>query len=268
MSKMSWKYIIIMIAWAIVSITAPALTSIYLNFDIAKDIIKCDPMYFLYRVFIGPVVMVIILAFFYVQFGPQAILSKVYQYNHWCVVLLYLGLILNTIWLGYEILTETTSPICPLEIKSLPIMVLLFGPIHLLCVIYQRGKSLQPYCLAILDIYDGIEMLATKLNSSIPVWVQITVLLAVITFYISSLLEVYYLRFPRSILSERAVRLGQLVSNCIFFLLYVLLLAYNPHEYVLVIKAIIRVCYHYKTFSDLHHHAPRQTRPILAYMHV
>ncbi|CAB4036500.1 Hypothetical predicted protein, partial [Paramuricea clavata] len=108
----------------------------------------------------------------------------------------------------------------------------------------------------IIDIYDATEMSDTNLNPTNPVWVQITICLAVVTFYTPSFLEIYYLRFPEltngSTLSEQRVRLSQFLSSCMFLALRVVLLAYNPHEIGFAIKTSIRLYYHYKTWSNLH----------------
>ena len=113
--------------------------------------------------------------------------------------------------------------------------------------------DILPYCPAITDIIDGIEMSGTLLNTTNPFSSQIKICLAIIVFYFPVILETYHLRFPevtnRSSLSDRGIRLAQLVSSCMFLVLRVLLLANNPHEFLFVVKTSIRVYCHFKTLS-------------------
>ena len=122
-------------------------------------------------------------------------------------------------------------------------------------VIDHGFSHLLPYCPALLDIFDGAEMTETQLDPTNLVWVQITICLGIIMFYISSLLEMYYLKFPEqttgSFLSERRVKFIQLVSSVVFLVLRLALLARNPHEFFFVAKTVIRVFCHYQTWSNL-----------------
>jgi hypothetical protein len=117
-------------------------------------------------------------------------------------------------------------------------------PLHLiLCGIDLVDHGFLPYCPAIVDIYDGIEMYHTKLNPTNPEWVQITICLAVIMFYIPSVLEIYHLKFPDlksgSISSERKVKLCQFVCSCIFLVVRIMLYAYNPHEIIFLLPRLL-----------------------------
>ena len=118
-----------------------------------------------------------------------------------------------------------------------------------------NASDMLSYCPALLDILDGLEMTHAQVNPTNPVWVQITICLAILMFYVSSLLEMYYLSFPEqttgSILTERRVKFIQLVSSVVFFVLRLALLARNPHEFALVVKTIIRVFSHYQMWSNL-----------------
>ena len=111
-------------------------------------------------------------------------------------------------------------------------------------------RALLPYFPAIIDLYDGIEMAVTKLHPENPVWVQITICLAVIMFVIPSFLEIRHLHFPEltngSVLSKRRIRLAQFVSTIIFFVLRVVLFAYNLHEIVFAFKTMIRLYWYIK----------------------
>ena len=122
-------------------------------------------------------------------------------------------------------------------------------------VVHHGLSNLLPYCPPLLDILDGVEMTETQLDPTNLVWVQITICLGIIIFYISSLLEMYYLKFPEptagSILTERRVKFIQLVSSVVFLVLRLALSARNPHEFFLVAKTIIRVFFHYQTWSNL-----------------
>ena len=66
-----------------------------------------------------------------------------------------------------------------------------------IAIIAAHGASnLLQYCPALLDILDSIEMTETQLDPTNLVWIQITICLAIIMFYISSSLEMYHLTFP------------------------------------------------------------------------
>ena len=130
-------------------------------------------------------------------------------------------------------------------------------PLFLLQDVLDRGVShLLPYCPAMLDIFDGIEMRETQLDPETKsISMQITICMAILTFYISSLLEIYHLKFPKqttgSIMSERKVKLIQLVCSVVFLVLRLVLLARNPNEFFFVSKTIIRVFSHYQMWSNL-----------------
>ncbi|CAB4008230.1 Hypothetical predicted protein [Paramuricea clavata] len=125
----------------------------------------------------------------------------------------------------------------------------------ILCGTDLVDHGFLPYCPAIVDIYDGIEMYYTKLNPTNPVWVQITICLAIIMFYIPSVLELYLLNFPElkygSISSERKVKLCQFVCCCVFLVVRMMLYAYKPHEIIFAAKTFIRVYCHYKSWSNM-----------------
>ena len=111
------------------------------------------------------------------------------------------------------------------------------------------GNKLSPYLPAMLDIYDGIEMSETKLLQTNSKWMQAMICLAIIMLHISSLLEIYHLKFPELIngkgWSEQKVRLAQLVCSVVF-LLHRLLLARNIREIFFLANCVIRVCCNYK----------------------
>ena len=145
-------------------------------------------------------------------------------------------------------------------------MIMLLFPLHLLYIAFldklagqgeqTSTRALLPYFPAIIDLYDGIEMAVTKLHPENPVWVQITICLAVIMFVIPSFLEIRHLHFPEltngSVLSERRIRLAQFVSSFMFFVLRVVLFAYNPHEIVFAFKTMIRLYCNYIKLSETH----------------
>jgi hypothetical protein len=135
------------------------------------------------------------------------------------------------------------------------VVLSLIPPVLIFSGIDLVDHGFLPYCPATVDIYDGIEMYHTKLNPTNPVWVQITICLAVIMFYIPSLLEIYHLNFPElkngSILSERKFKLCQFVCSCIFLVVRIMLYAYNPQEVIFAAKTFIRVYCHYKAWSDI-----------------
>ena len=119
-----------------------------------------------------------------------------------------------------------------------------------------RTRALLPYFPAIIDLYDAIEMVTAKLHPENPVWIQITICLAVIMFVIPSFLEIRHLHFPEltngSVLSERRIRLAQFVSTFMFFVLRVVLFAYNPAEIVFAFKTMIRLYCNYIKLSETH----------------
>jgi hypothetical protein len=129
-------------------------------------------------------------------------------------------------------------------------------PLQLLHAIGLGDQGMLPFCPAILDIYDGIEMLTTQLHltSRAWPWMQIMIVLAVIVFHISSFLEIHYLmRYSElengPIISERIIWLGKLLSSFMFLFLRVLLFAFNPHEMFFAVKTILRIYYHYKNYQ-------------------
>ena len=108
-----------------------------------------------------------------------------------------------------------------------------------------------PYCPSMLDIVDGLEMAISKLNSTNPTWKQMMILCAVIMFLIPTLLEMYYLRFTDSIISERTLRRAQIICSCIF-LIFRLCFASNEHEKLFSsCKTVIRVYCFYRALSDI-----------------
>ena len=170
--------------------------------------------------------------------------------NNYLSFLVYSSvLLLHTIWRAID-----DNIYYLYKIADIVALLMLF-PVHMQIDILILGASnLLRYCPALLDILDGIEMAETQLNPTNPVWVQITICLAVLMFYTSSLLEIYYLKFPKpttgSTVPERA-QFVQLVSSVVFLVLRLVLLARNPHEFVLVVKTFIRVFCHYQMWSDL-----------------
>ena len=118
-----------------------------------------------------------------------------------------------------------------------------------------NASDMLSYCPALLNILDGLEMTHAQVNPTNPVWVKITICLAILMFYVSSLLEIYYLSFPEqttgSILSERRVKFIQLVSSVVFLVPRLALFARNPREFALVVMTIIRVFSHYQMWSNL-----------------
>lgn len=118
-----------------------------------------------------------------------------------------------------------------------------------------NASDMLPFCPVLLDILDGLEMTDAQVDPTNPIWLQITICLAIIMFYISSLLEMYRLSFPEqttgSVLTERRVMYIQLVSSIAFLVLRLVLFARNPREFVLVVKTFIRVFCHYQLWSTL-----------------
>ena len=107
-------------------------------------------------------------------------------------------------------------------------------------------------------------MTETQLDPINLVWVQITICLAIIMFYISSSLEMYHLRFPEqtasgSILTEKRVKFFQFLSSVVFLVLRLVLFARNPREFFLVAKTIVRVFCHYQMWSN-----PRRGRKVVS----
>ena len=128
---------------------------------------------------------------------------------------------------------------------------------QILILINKNGDAPLPlsyYCSAILDILDGLEMTETQLDPTNPVWVQITICLAILMCYIPALFEICHLKFPEltagSFLSKRRVKFIQLVSSVVFLVLRLLLLVRNPRDCFLVAKTIVRVFSHYQTWSN------------------
>ena len=134
-----------------------------------------------------------------------------------------------------------------------------------IAIIAAHGASnLLPYCPALLDILDGVEMTETQLDPTNLVWVQITICFAIIMFYISSSLEMYHLMFPEqtasgSILTEERVKFFQLLSSVVFLVLRLVLFAFNPREFFLVAKTGVRVYCHYQMWSN-----PRSGRKVVS----
>ena len=176
-------------------------------------------------------------------------IMRIKENNHLCFLVYSSVLLLHTIWRAID------SNIYYLQkIADIVVLLMLF-PVQLQVDIVILGASnLLRYCPALLDILDGIEMAETQLNPTNPVWVQITICLAVLMFYTSSLLEIYYLKFPKpttgSTVPERA-QFVQLLSSVVFLVLRLVLLARNPHEFVLIVKTFIRVFCHYQMWLNL-----------------
>jgi hypothetical protein len=201
-------------------------------------------------------IILVVSAAYFTQIQAKKLVGNMFSKVAHCYLLLnFSWLILYTVFNGYvamiERLYSTDVRISNTIAKSiLPLQIMLPG-----LNVFDKVEVILPYCPAIIDIYDGIEMSETQLNLKNPVWLQIIICLAVIMFYIPSLLEIYHLRYPQlkngSSLSERRIRLSQFVSSCMFVVLRVVLFAYNPHEIGLVIKTLIRVYCHYNIWSNL-----------------
>lgn len=201
--------------------------------------------------------------------------NKLSKADLWTLLFLSSGLILLTVLCGYESISAP-SLVTTTEYRISIMISFSFFPLQLLFLEKKadqtrakRGdQDLLPFCPAIVDLYDGNDMLITKLHSTDPVWVQVAICLAVITFFIPSLWEIYYRRYPEltegsgSTLSEQRVRLAQCVSSCMFLALRVVLFAYNPHEIGFAIKTIIRVYCHYETLSYIQQDQHKK-RPIV-----
>ena len=107
-----------------------------------------------------------------------------------------------------------------------------------------------PYCPSMTDIIDGLEMAMSKLNSTNPTWKQMMILCAVIMFLIPTLLEMHYLRFAESIISERTLRRAQIICSSIF-LIFRLCFANKGHEILFSsCRTAIRVYCFYRALSD------------------
>ena len=103
----------------------------------------------------------------------------------------------------------------------------------------------------ILDICDGIAMLTLEQDETCSEWVHVMIFLAVITYFISSFLEIYHLKHQDgTFLSKRRVNLTQLITSFLFLVLRLALFAYNPRELGFIIKSIARLYYHRKTFLN------------------
>ena len=175
--------------------------------------------------------------------------SRIYE-NHRLDFMMYsLLLPLHTIWRvirwNMDYLHKFDEMLCHI---NLFLILIFMGKIE------DAPLPLSYYCSAILDILDGLEMTETQLDPTNPVWVQITICLAILMCYIPALLEMYHLKFPEpttgSFLSKRRVKFIQLVSSVLFFVLRLLLLVQNPRDCFLVAKTIIRVFSHYQTWSN------------------
>ena len=179
--------------------------------------------------------------------------------NDWCMLFACANIILLSILFTIETLVlmfdRTALPIHKHTI-SLIQSNYWRTPIFILCMIRQdpSRQSILTHCPAIMDIYDGIEMLTSRSDETSPVWVQVTFCLAVITFYIPSFLELYHLKYPDgTFLSKRRVNLTQLIASFLFLALRVVVFACNPQEMRFILKSFIRIYYHYKTCSNLRH---------------
>ena len=167
----------------------------------------------------------------------------------------------------YAILTGCAMFMIKLDsvLRNFNIVMCWLSPLQLLVHVYiqENGHDLLRFCPAIIDILDSIEMFTSKSASTNPVWVQVTICLAVLVFYISSVLEIHLLRYPespnRSILSGRRIGLAQLVFTVVFLSLRVVLFAHNPQEFILVVKTLIRVYSHYKHLSSPWHYSTKRT---------
>ncbi|CAB4037069.1 Hypothetical predicted protein [Paramuricea clavata] len=183
---------------------------------------------------------------------------EVRKVMHWLMLFNFSGLIFITICRGLGMTEREPKLVYSItDVGILNTITISLLPLYIMIPTLLEVKDvILPYCPAIVDIYDGIEMSETKLNLTNPAWVQIMICLAVIMFYIPSLLEIYHLKFPDltngSIYSERRVRLFQCVSSCMFLVLRVVLLAYKPHEIGFAIKTFFRAYCHFKRLSDLH----------------
>ena len=191
--------------------------------------------------------------------------NKLNKADLWTLLFLSSGLILLAALCGYETISAP-SLVASTEYRISMIITFSFFPLQLLFLEKKAGRSttaksadldLLPYCPAILDLYDGNDVLITKLHSVNMVWERIAICLAVITFFVPSLWEIYHLRYPElrdeSFFSERKARIVQCVSSCVFLALRVVLLANNvhPHEIGFTVKTVVRVYSHYKALSNL-----------------
>lgn len=182
--------------------------------------------------------------------------NLVNENSHMYFLMIASALVLNTIWcaIGWMVHYWDT-------INAMLIVISFPGEILQMDIIDHGLSSLLPYCPAILDIFDGAEMTETQLDPTNPAWVQIMICLAIVMFYISSFLEMYYLKFPEQtierILQKRTFI--QLVSSVVFLILRLILFARNPREFFLVVKTIIRVFSHYQMWSN-----PRRGRKVIS----
>ena len=176
-------------------------------------------------------------------------LTRIKENNHLFFLTYSSLLLLHTIW------RATHCNVYYLTTIAETMALITLFPVHFqIDVIVLGAPNLLRYCPALLDILDGVEMTETQLNPINLVWVKIVICLAIVMFYISSLLEIYHLKFPKpttgSTVPER-LKFIQLVSSVVFLVLRLALFARNPHEFVLVVKTIIRVFCHYQMWSNL-----------------
>ncbi|CAB4008229.1 Hypothetical predicted protein, partial [Paramuricea clavata] len=227
---------------------APILVSLCLTIVVVVIFEKPDAMSVVLAVIKAgiPATITIVFPVYFVQIQTEGASrqSRFSEWNQWFFFYICSHFIVITIlWRGDH---DKVTLIIGLSLMPLYLI---------LCGIDMVDHGLLPYCPAIVDIYDGIEMYYTKLNPTNPEWVQITIFLAVIMFYIPSVMEIYHLKFPElksgSMSSERKVKLSQFVCSCIFLVVRIMLYAYKPHEIIFAAKTFIRVYCHYKAWSNM-----------------
>ena len=114
-------------------------------------------------------------------------------------------LIVHTIWNAIKSnLWSTMWCFSPENCTRIPAI---YGGLHILlylsvmCVL--GASDLLPYCPAMVEIFDGIVMSETELHATNSGWVQAMICTAIILLHISSLIEIYHLKFSELTWSNR-----------------------------------------------------------------
>ena len=145
------------------------------------------------------------------------------------------------------------------KIKISIMLLVSLVPVNMLNEFSKDGRDILPNWPAMLDLYDGVVMLtAGKLNPRNSLWLQVVICSVVILFYIPVFLEIYQKRFESYLetyqneygairFSKRRITHAQFVTCFIFLALRLVLFKFKPLEIIFAAKAVVRLCFHYKT---------------------
>ena len=174
--------------------------------------------------------------------------------RHWCSLISFLPIILYifTFKMANIVIIEE-KPYLLSELKQC-LNTIFQMPILLMCTHRKNCKpDILPYAPAIIDIYDGLELLTSRSNEASLEWIHVAICLAVITFCIPAFLEIYHINYPdRRVLSRQSIRLAHVFCGSVFLAVRtaVAVIVKNPHDILFLYKGCFSVTYHYETFVN------------------